>query len=180
MTTIQSKVTPSRATQMSRALIPVIANKKTQMFVTVLVGGNLFGFPVNKVKEIFYVDRIFSVPQAPAEVAGLINLRGRIILVTDMRKWLGIVESENKEDLKLCVVIENGDAIDGLLVDEIGDILDLPVERACPVPPSLDARWKQICMAVHPLESQLMLEADPTSLFARMPKPSDVAYYLSR
>ena len=180
MTMIQSKATPAHTGQMSRALIPALTDEKKQMFVTVLVGGNLFGFPINKVKEIFYVDRIFSVPQAPAEVAGLINLRGRIIMVTDMRKWLGIAENENKEDSSLCIVIENGGEIDGLLVDEIGDILDLPIMQACPVPPSLAPRWKQICMSVHPLEGQLMLEADPVALFTRTLKPSDVAHYLPR
>lgn len=180
MTTLQSGMAPVRAGQMPHALVPVSMDKKTAMFVTVIVDGNLFGFPINKVREIFYVDKIFPVPQAPTEVVGLINLRGRIIMVTDMRKWLGITENEDKENLRLCIVIENGDEIDGLLVDEIGDILNISIERSCPVPPSLAPRWRQICLAVHPLEGQLMLEADTTFLLTRTPKPVDAIHYLPR
>ena len=153
------------------------SDEKMEMFVTVFVGGYLLGFPIAKVREIIYIEKIFHVPETPAEVAGLINIRGRIILVTDMRKWMfpqksstnaPSKEKEGGSNLDLCLILENDDEMEGLLVDDIGDILSLPISQACQVPAGLDPRWKKICTAVFPLEGRLMLGIDPASFLPEL------------
>ena len=57
-------------------------------YVTAMVGGQLFGLPIGRVQDVFLPDRLARVPLAPPEIAGLINLRGRIVTAIDMRRRL--------------------------------------------------------------------------------------------
>ena len=54
------------------------------------MGGQLFGLPISRVQDVFVPDRLTRVPLAPPEIAGLLNLRGRIVTAIDMRRRLGL------------------------------------------------------------------------------------------
>jgi len=59
-------------------------------FVTVTIGGHLFGLPIARVQDVFVPDRLTRVPLAPPEVAGILNLRGRVVTAIDMRSRLDL------------------------------------------------------------------------------------------
>ena len=59
-------------------------------YVTAMVGGQLFGLPIRRVQDVFIPDRLTRVPLAPPEIAGVLNLRGRIVTLIDMRLRLGL------------------------------------------------------------------------------------------
>ena len=59
-------------------------------YVTATVGGQLFGLPISRVQDVFAPDRLTRVPLAPPEIAGLLNLRGRIVTAIDLRRRLGL------------------------------------------------------------------------------------------
>ena len=59
-------------------------------YVTVLIGDQLFGLPISRVQDVFMPDRITRVPLAEPEIAGVLNLRGRIVTAVDMRRRLGL------------------------------------------------------------------------------------------
>src|SRR5947199_3539632 len=94
-------------------------------YVTATVGGQLFGLPIGRVQDVFGPDRIARVPLAPPVIAGLLNLRGRIVTAVDMRRRLGLPAPETSRP-RMAVGIECRGESYGLLIDSIGEVLKLP------------------------------------------------------
>jgi purine-binding chemotaxis protein CheW len=63
-------------------------------YVTAVIGGQLFGLPISRVQDVFMPERLTRVPLASSEIAGVLNLRGRIVTVVDMRARLGLPKNE--------------------------------------------------------------------------------------
>ena len=94
-------------------------------FVTFIVAGQMFGLPIARVQDVFKPARITRVPLAAAEIAGVLNLRGRIVTAIDMRQRLEVKRRE-EGDAPMAIGIEaNGESF-GLLVDAVGEVLKLP------------------------------------------------------
>src|SRR3954466_16295133 len=97
--------------------------KKTQSgegamveYVTAMIGGELFGLPISRVQDVFMHDRLTRVPLAPPELAGVLNLRGRIVTTIDMRCRLGLPpRSDNKPSMAVGIELK-GESY-GLLID---------------------------------------------------------------
>src|SRR5271165_1278397 len=89
-------------------------------YVTATVGGQLFGLPIGRVQDVFVLDRMTRVPLAAPEIAGVLNLRGRIVTAIDMRRRLGLIE-RNEARKRMAIGIEcNGESY-GLMIDAIGE-----------------------------------------------------------
>ncbi len=135
--------------------------KYLEDFVSFYVGDQMFGIPVLKVQDILTPDSIASIPLAPPEVKGSINLRGRIVTVIDVRVLLGL---ENTDEVKgtgnMGVTVEHGHDLYTLLVDRIGDVVGLSNESYEKNPATLDPKWREFSMGVYRLESSLMVVLD--------------------
>ncbi|MDD9912744.1 MAG: chemotaxis protein CheW [Alphaproteobacteria bacterium] len=105
--------------------------------VTFRLLGEEFGLPILDVREIIRMTDITPVPQAPGFVEGVINLRGQIIPVVDLRKRFGISANEANEETRI-IVVELRTAVIGLIVDEVSEVLRVPADTVAP-PPSLVA-----------------------------------------
>lgn len=99
--------------------------------------GEEFGVSIHDVREIISNTQITPVPQAPGFVEGVINLRGQIIPVVDLRRRFQLEESENKEESNV-VIIEVDDNVLGLIVDSVSEVLNIPSDSINP-PPALVA-----------------------------------------
>ncbi|WP_298256489.1 chemotaxis protein CheW, partial [Bradyrhizobium sp.] len=64
-------------------------------YVTAMIGGQLFGLPISRVQDVFMPERVTRVPLASREIAGVLNLRGRIVTVIDMRARLGLPKNDD-------------------------------------------------------------------------------------
>ncbi len=64
-------------------------------FVTAVIGGQLFGLPISRVQDVFMPERLTRVPLSSGEIAGVLNLRGRIVTVVDMRARLGLPKNDD-------------------------------------------------------------------------------------
>lgn len=128
-------------------------------FVTVTTGGQLFGVRIAKVRDVFVPKGLSTVPLAPPEVAGVLNLRGRIVTAIDLRRRLGLPASED-DRTQVAVGIEERGELYGLLVDRIGDVLWLTAATYEANPVNLDRRWSDVCDGIHRLESGLMVVLD--------------------
>ena len=129
-----------------------------ETLVTLYLGKQLFGLPVLQVRDILSPERVFGVPLAPREVAGSINLRGRIVTVIDMRARLGLPATAWKTgDERLCVTVEYRGELYGLLVDRIGDVLDLPLRDREETPSTLDPLWRGYSEGVFRLDRALLV-----------------------
>ena len=89
-------------------------------YVTATVGGQLFGLPISRVQDVFAPDRLTRVPLAPPEIAGLLNLRGRIVTAIDLRRRLGL-EALAGNAPRMAVGVEWKGESYGLLIDVIGE-----------------------------------------------------------
>ncbi|HYB09158.1 MAG TPA: chemotaxis protein CheW [Alphaproteobacteria bacterium] len=131
--------------------------------VGIFVADQLFGVPILAVRDVLGPQRITRIPLAPPEVAGVLNLRGRIVTAIDMRRRLGL-QARWLEDSCMSVVVENGDELYSLIVDSVADVLNLPAEGYERNPFTLDPHWREISAGVCQLEGRLMVVLDVDDL----------------
>jgi len=128
-------------------------------YVTALIGGQLFGLPILRVQDVFAPERLTRVPLAPDEIAGVLNLRGRIVTLIDMRCRLGLGHCEDGNPAMAVGVESRGESY-GLLIDSIGEVLKLD-DTACERNPSnLDARLASVSTGIFRLDGQLLMVLD--------------------
>lgn len=130
-----------------------------QEFVTMYIENQLFGIPVLEVQDIVIPEKITAVPLAPPEIAGLINLRGRIVTVVDLRKRLGLPPLDSDKP-RMSVTIERGNELYTLLIDRIGDVVYLSNQNLERNPPTLNPMWQRFSSGVFRLDKQLMVVLD--------------------
>lgn len=137
----------------------------TIQYVTVRIAGQLFGVPIEIVHEVFTPDRITRVPMAPAEIEGVLNLRGRIVTMVNMRRLLGL---SSTGEAKTAVGIERFGEAFGLIIDEVGEVLVLEGAKREANPANLDPRWAELIVGVHRLANELMLVLNVERALARL------------
>ena len=128
-------------------------------FVTAVIGGQLFGLPISRVQDVFMPERVTRVPLSSAEIAGVLNLRGLIVTVIDMRARLGLARADDGKPPMAVGVDLRGESY-GLLIDQIGEVLRLPEESREENPVNLDPRMAKLAGGVHRLDGQLMVILD--------------------
>lgn len=143
----------------TRPTTEVVASEETQDFVTFVIRGQLFGIPVLKVQDILVPDRIANIPLAPAEVAGSINLRGRIVTVIDVRVRLGLPKREKGEP-RMGVTVEHNNDLYTFLVDTVGEVLSVAAKDYERNPSTLDPTWRDFADGVYRLHGRLMVVLD--------------------
>jgi purine-binding chemotaxis protein CheW len=134
-----------------------------QDYVSMTIGGQLFGVPVLKVQDVLGTQRITRIPLAPPEVAGSLNLRGRIVTAIDVRLRLGLPPRPESETA-MSVVVDQGGELYSLLVDSVGEVLSLRVRDFERNPPNLDPRWRDFSEGIHRLKQSLLVVLDVARL----------------
>ncbi len=128
-------------------------------FVTFLVADQLFGIPVLTVQEVLGPQRITRIPLAPAEVAGSLNLRGRIVTAIDIRHRLGMpARPEGTEPMS--VVVETRGDLYSLAVDTVGEVLSFEANSFEQIPGTLSAALRDVSAGIYRLEGQLLIVLD--------------------
>ncbi len=128
----------------------------TSDFVTMRVGAQMVGLPVLSVQDILAQQRLTRIPLAPPEVAGSLNLRGRIVTAIDMRKRLGL-EPRPDDEPSMSVVVDYQGELYSLIIDAIGDVLSLPDNRFERSPATLDRTWLNVSTGVFRLDEELLV-----------------------
>jgi purine-binding chemotaxis protein CheW len=144
-------------------------------YCTFVLDGHLFGVPVAAVQEVLRAQEVTAVPLAPTSVAGLINLRGQIVMTVDLRTRLGLAPRE--EGARCVNVVVR--ALDGtpvsLVVDEIGDVLE-PGEQAYEASPeTLAPELRSLVNGVFKLPDRLLLVLDTEGAVSVAPGPDNGA-----
>jgi purine-binding chemotaxis protein CheW len=140
----------------------------TTEYVTATIGGQLFGLPISRVQDVFKPERLTRVPLASSDVAGVLNLRGRIVTAIDMRARLGLPKAET-DGLPMAVGVELRGESYGLLIDSIGEVMKLPDEGREVNPANLDPRMTEMSAGVHRLDGKLMVVLDIDRVLEIMP-----------
>jgi purine-binding chemotaxis protein CheW len=131
----------------------------TTEYVTAMIGDQLFGLPIARVQDVFMPERLTRVPLAPNEIAGVLNLRGRIVTAIDMRARLGLPKADIG-GLPMAVGVDLRGESYGLLIDSIGEVMKLADDSREDNPVNLDPRMARMASGVHRLDGQLMVVLD--------------------
>ncbi|MFQ5649170.1 MAG: chemotaxis protein CheW [bacterium] len=143
----------------------VLSTEKQEQYATFRLGKEFFGVEVLHVQEILKAQEMTPIPLAPNYVSGLINLRGQIVTAID----LGVRISERHEPAKpksMNLVVNSSDGVVSLLVDEIGDVLDVEKRLMEPPPPTLHSIKSEYLKGVCKLEGELLLILDVDQILA--------------
>jgi len=134
-------------------------------YITFTTAGQLFGLPIEQVQDVFALSNVTRVPLAGREIAGVLNLRGRI----DLASRLGL---DGSGDAHMVIGIERGSESFGVLVDRVGEVLGLPDRDREPTPANLDLTMDAMATGVFRLDDKIMvaLDADRTLDFP-LPEP---------
>lgn len=132
---------------------------ETRQFCTFFLEHYFFGIDVRQVQEVFRYHERSRVPLAPKVVSGLINLRGQIVTVLDLRCRLELNERADAQE-PMNIVVRSRDGTVDLLVDEIGDVVDVAGDLFEPAPETLEGIARELIVGVYKLEDQLLLILD--------------------
>jgi purine-binding chemotaxis protein CheW len=152
-------------------------------YVTLMLGDQMFGLPIDQVHDVFIASQIACVPLAPREIVGLLNLRGRVVTALSLRARLGMPELAKAEPAAatssaeadagggtrpvaapsgttMAIGIEHHGEAYALMVDRIGEVLRVDAASFEPNPIHLDPAWMALSSGVHRLEERLLIILD--------------------
>lgn len=136
-----------------------------EVFLTLTVAGQGCAVPVLLVRDVLGPQAITRIPLAPREVAGSLNLRGRIVTAVDLRLRLGLPAREDGAPA-MSVVVEQAGELYSLLVDEVGEVIPLAGAGFEPNPPTLDPLWRDISRGVQRREDRLLIALNVDAVLA--------------
>ena len=130
-----------------------------RQYATFYVDGLFFGIDVLHVQEVLRYQAMTRVPLAQAVIEGLINLRGQIVTAIDMRRRLGL-KPRPPEQTPMNTVVRTEEGAISLLVDEIGDVVEVAAEDFERPPDNVDAAARDLLRGVYKLKDRLLLILD--------------------
>lgn len=132
---------------------------ESRQLCTFVVNDLLLGVDVVRVQEVIRQQTVTGVPLAPPVVSGLINLRGQIVTAVDLRRRLSLPPKEDGQPA-MNVVVSTPDAPVSLLVDEIGDVVEVSGSAFEQQPPTLAASLGAFLTGIYKLDHGLLLVLD--------------------
>jgi purine-binding chemotaxis protein CheW len=138
---------------------------KTRQLCTFILDGLLYGIDVMRVQEVISSLQMTHVPLAPADLRGLINLRGQIVTAIDMRRRVGLPDLDG--DVRpMNVVVRTHEGATSLLVDAVGDVLEVSDSQCDTAPNTVPAGLRAVLRGVFKLDKRLLIELDTDRLIA--------------
>lgn len=142
----------------------VVSDVETREYVTLTIAGQWFGIPVLTVQDVLGPRDVARIPLADPVIAGSINLRGRIVTVIDMRKRLALPpRPDDKPGMN--VVVEHGGNLYSLLIDAVGEVMEVPGDKYEKNPATIDPLWRDFSEGIYRLKNQLLIVLNVEKLF---------------
>lgn len=133
--------------------------------VTFSIGEEEFGVNILKVQEIIRTTEITKVPRAPEFVEGVINLRGKVIPIIDLRRRFGLAPKAHDKNTRI-IVIEINNVIVGFVVDAVSEVLRIPASTVEPPPPVVAGVESDYISGVGQLQDRLLIMLDLDKLLS--------------
>lgn len=143
---------------------------KLAEYLSLRIDQQLFGIPVLQIQDVLREQSVTRIPLAPDEISGALNLRGRIVTSINMRKRLGLPRADNTITKRnMSVVVEHDQELFSLVIDKVGDVLELDYNAIEALPSTLDPVWASVAAGVCRLEGQLLVILDIERLLETKP-----------
>lgn len=135
----------------------------TIQLCTFYINEHLFGIEVDRVQEVIKQHQITPLPLSPTFVGGLINLRGQIVMVIDLKDKMNLAKSlENSAQMN--IVLRHADSLISLLVDSVGDVISVSPEQIESEHHHLPPEVSKMIMGICKTEQSLLMVLDPQQL----------------
>ena len=134
----------------------VTEKRAASMFVTMTVRGQLCGIPVLSVRDIIVTQKMTRIPLAPPEIAGSMNLRGRIVTAIDLRRRLHLPARDSGE-AGMSVVVERQGELYSRVVDSVREVIEFDEHQIEANPPTLAAGWREFSSGIYRMASELLV-----------------------
>lgn len=151
-----------------------ISTTGSKEFLTMMVGGQLFGIPVLQVQDVLGERKVTKVPLASKEVAGSLNLRGRIVTAISLRHKLRMQTAEEGAK-SMYIVVEHQGELFSLIVDTVGEVLSLPDKSFEKTLATLDPSWRDLSLGIYRLKNQLLVILDVPGMLEGLRRADDNA-----
>ncbi len=132
-------------------------------FLTMVVDNQMFGIPVLQVQDVLGEQRVTRVPLSPPEIAGSLNLRGRIVTAVNLRRRLRLPDIPEGQKT-MSVVVDHHGELYSLIVDSVGEVLSLPDSDFEKTPATLDENWRQVATGIYRLKDNLLVILDVSGM----------------
>jgi len=143
-----------------------VAGNGTMQLVTFVLEGEEFGIDIGLVKEINRLMKITPVPKAPAAVEGVINLRGQVVPVVDLRREFKMATRKEDRNTRI-VVVEMEEMTVGFMVDAVSEVLTIPRSSVEPPPPIIGGLDSDLVNGVGKIDDRLVIILDLARVVAR-------------
>ncbi|MBA3923165.1 MAG: purine-binding chemotaxis protein CheW [Nostocaceae cyanobacterium] len=127
-----------------------------------------FGIDIQQIQEVIRLPEMTRVPLAPPDICGLINLRGQIVTIIDLRRRLEMADKSSfvGDEQAFNIVIRHQDEVVSLLVDGVDDVIEVQKENFEPPPVTLKGRMRQMLSGAYKLDRGLLLVLDVEKILA--------------
>lgn len=137
----------------------MVQTSGSQEYVSFVVGDEEFGVPITRVQEIIRYERLTHIPQSAEYIRGVLNLRGRVMPVIDLRLFFGLEAAEIDSHTRIMVVEMNHQCI-GITVDAVKEVLDIPPSKIDPAPDVGSANAMHFISGMGKLDERLLILLD--------------------
>jgi purine-binding chemotaxis protein CheW len=135
-----------------------------ESYFTVFVGGEIFGLSVQNAQTIFRISSVTPIPLGPPDIAGLVNLRGKIVTAVSLRRRLRMPTDGSFQNA-LAIGVEHKGENFALIVDEVGDVLSLDASMQIPTPPHFDPERSRLTRGLYRVGKLLIPALDVDAIF---------------
>jgi len=149
-----------------------MSEAKILQLVTFKLGSEEFGVDILKVQEIIKMMNVTRIPNSPAFIEGVINLRGKIIPIVDLRKRLGFKDQEFDKSTRI-IVVELDGLVLGFIVDSVSEVLRIPEDTIEPPPSMVAGIESEYIEGVGKLDDRLLILLELKKIFTS-PEKKDI------
>ena len=139
------------------------SKESSREYVTMTIADQVFGIPVLTVQDVLGPQRITRIPLSAPEVAGALNLRGRIVTAIDVRRRLHL-PARSADNAGMSIVVDHKGELYSLIVDSVGEVMSLQPDTYERNPATLDPRWREVSGGIYRLKGKLLVVLEVAQL----------------
>jgi purine-binding chemotaxis protein CheW len=139
--------------------------KKLNQYITFKLNQDWFGLAIDSVQEVKESNPCTPIPATPKQIKGLLNLRGQIVTVIDLRHYYAVYRPGHRDAPSKDLIIRANEELFALTIDSMGDIIEIDDSEIVETPPDLHSKWKKTCLGLYKYQKDMVILLDAEKIF---------------